>query len=153
MYYSRIVARTCAFTAAKWICLARKSNFFIEISSWISLALLYSWLSMPRSCVRTSDSMVSCLGKCELNIELVCLLVVSHIVAFCGQDSISGLNSHLQLLDLQLNLDGLAFQRLDGWSHLNRSVPFHDQFIAQRNGALVLQIANDADRAISLKSG
>lgn len=39
---------TWAVTAAKCICFALKSNFFIEMSSCNSLALLYSKLSRPR---------------------------------------------------------------------------------------------------------
>lgn len=56
---------TWARTAARWICLARTSNFFIEISSWISFALLYSWPSMPLICVRTKASTESYRNGCK----------------------------------------------------------------------------------------
>lgn len=57
-----LILLTWALMAAKWICLARKSNFFIDRSSCSSLTLLYSWPSIPLVWVRFKASMESC-GK------------------------------------------------------------------------------------------
>lgn len=62
-YYSL----TCACTAARCISFARRSNFFIEISSCNSFALLYNWPSRPRIWVRTKTSTESC-GELKINV-------------------------------------------------------------------------------------
>lgn len=79
---------------------------------------------MPRSCVRTSDSIVSYGKHDSIKMRSIQLIIVSLL--------------YLQLLYLQLDLDGLALQCLDRRAHLDGSVPLHDQFVPKWYWGLIL---------------
>lgn len=128
---------TWARMAAKCNRFVCKSNFFIEISSWSSVDLLYIWLSSTRSWARIRDSKLSC--KKSLHFTWIC---------FC---SARAKRTNLQLFNLWFDFDGLSFQCLYRRTYLKWCIPIVNKLVSEWYRWLVLQIGKNRDEIVSLR--